>query len=103
MGRRQAGSRIFEDITHFAHFDTMYDLSRMVVDGHACAFLAAMLQGGQGQCEIAAHVDVVAGPGSGCVDAYDSACVVQALHVTTLLSLQMNKTPFPSRATCGSA
>ncbi len=70
----QSRARVGEDFTHLAHTDTADNLAIVIVDRHARAFLAAMLQGCESQREIAAHVDVFAVLFR--EDAYHSAGVV---------------------------
>ena len=53
----QAVPVVGEDFAHLAHADTVDNLALVIVDRHTRTFLAAMLQGGEGQCEIAAHID----------------------------------------------
>src|SRR5437660_764836 len=59
---RQALARIREDLAHLAHFDAARDLPIVGIDGHARALLAAMLQRGQGQGEIASYIDLLVVP-----------------------------------------
>ena len=61
----QTHARIREYFTHLAHFDPTGDLTLLVVNRHARAFLPAMLQSGQSQREIAPYIDLLVGPHSG--------------------------------------
>src|SRR5439155_14068076 len=53
----QPRTGIGEDLAHLAHADTTDNLAIVIVHRHTRALLAAMLQGGERERKIAAHVD----------------------------------------------
>src|SRR5579875_628546 len=58
-GSGQAGTSVREDLAYLAHADAMHDMSIAVIDSHPRALLAAMLQSGERQGEILAHIDIL--------------------------------------------
>ena len=54
---RQAGARIREDFTYFAHAGTVEDFALVIVHGHTRTFLSTMLQGAECQREITTHIN----------------------------------------------